>query len=95
MDQAGAKKGVTLVTNTSVMSIQGNEMQGSNNYTGATSLWQVDHVLIANAPAANDGIYRALKEAKPDLPLFLVGDACAPRRLENAIHEGFLAGCTV
>lgn len=89
------QKGVDLITNVSVMGISGNEINTMNNYTGANKTFTADHVLIANPNQADNALYYDLKGENPDLVMYLVGDACAPRRLENAIHEGFLAAIEI
>ena len=89
------EKGVKMVPNVSVMSIEGNKVNTMNNYTGANVQLEADNVLIANPNQADNALYYDLKNAKADLEIRLVGDACAPRRLENAIHEGFWAAIEI
>ncbi len=89
------RKGVQLIPNVSVIGIKEREISTSDNYTGVNQVYEADHILIANPNQANNQIYRQLKQAAPELRLFLVGDACAPRRLENAIHEGFQAAIAI
>ena len=89
------EKGVKMIPNVSVMSIAGNQVNTMNNYTGANQTFEADNVLIANPNLADNELYYSLKNAKPELEMHLVGDACAPRRLENAIHEGFLAAIEI
>lgn len=90
-----AQKKIKIINNVSVMSIDGNKINTSNNYTGAVLALEADHILIANHNATNNGLYYDLKNAKQDLDIYLVGDALAPRRLENAIHEGFEAALKI
>lgn len=58
-----------------------------------TALTDVDTVVLNTGYRANDGLYRAL--AAEGLPVVAVGDCVAPRRLQLAIYEGYLAGFTV
>lgn len=89
------QKGVEMITNVSVSSIADGKVNTNNNYTGAAVSFDVDNVLIANPNQAENSLYYDLKNLKPELEMYLVGDACAPRRLENAIHEGFLAAIEI
>ncbi|MBI3979341.1 MAG: FAD-dependent oxidoreductase [Chloroflexi bacterium] len=58
-----------------------------NEYTGRKwALEDVDTVVLSWGGKAVDGVYRALKGKVPELEL--VGDAMAPRRLQDAILEG-------
>lgn len=86
-----AEKGVKTIPNVSVMSIEGGKVNTMNNYTGVNVQLDADDVLIANPNRADNFLYYDLKKAKDGLEIYLVGDACTPRRLENAIHEGFQA----
>ncbi|MBI3979344.1 MAG: hypothetical protein HY331_14270, partial [Chloroflexi bacterium] len=58
-----------------------------NEYTGRKwAIEDVDTVVLSWGGKAVDGLYRALKGQVPEL--VLVGDAMAPRRLQDAILEG-------
>ncbi|MBI4506426.1 MAG: mycofactocin system FadH/OYE family oxidoreductase 2, partial [Chloroflexi bacterium] len=50
----------------------------------------VDTVVLAMGSVADDGLYHALKGRVAEL--HAVGDCVAPRRLDAAVREGFLAG---
>lgn len=89
------QKGVEMITNVSVSSIADGKLNTANNYTGEAVAFAADSVLIANPNQAENSLYYDLKNSKPGLEMYLVGDACAPRRLENAIHEGFLAAIEI
>ena len=89
------QKGVEMITNVSVSSIADGKVNTANNYTGAATAFEADNVLIANFNQADNSLYYDLKNAEPGLEMYLIGDACAPRRLENAIHEGFLAAIEI
>ena len=62
-----------------------------NIYTGALEeTVDVDTVVLATGPRANESLYFALKGRIPDL--HRIGDCVAPRKLDHAIYEGELAG---
>jgi dimethylglycine catabolism A len=48
-------------------------------------------VVAACGGAANDGLYRQLRRKLPRIDAVLVGDALAPRHIEQAIYEGHMA----
>jgi dimethylglycine catabolism A len=48
-------------------------------------------VVAACGGTANDQLYRALRRTLPGLNAVLVGDALAPRHIEQAIYEGHMA----
>jgi hypothetical protein len=50
----------------------------------------VDALVLVNGAAAQDGLFHALKAAQPALEVHLVGDAVAPRRINDAIYEAEL-----
>ena len=63
-----------------------------NLYTGAEEeITGVDTVVLATGPRANDELYFALKGEVENL--HRIGDCVAPRKLDHAIYEGYLAGC--
>ena len=62
-----------------------------NLYTGADeTLTGVDTVVLATGPKADDELYLALKGQVENL--HRIGDCVAPRKLDHAIYEGYLAG---
>jgi hypothetical protein len=73
------------------MSVEGDRVTVVNLYTGtAESLNGIDTLVLATGPEADDRLYLALKgEAKN---LHRIGDCVAPRKLDHAIYEGYLAG---
>jgi 2,4-dienoyl-CoA reductase-like NADH-dependent reductase (Old Yellow Enzyme family)/thioredoxin reductase len=56
-----------------------------------TTLPEIATVVAACGGNANDGLYRRLRRAAPGLETHLVGDAVAPRQIEQAIFEGHIA----
>jgi 2,4-dienoyl-CoA reductase-like NADH-dependent reductase (Old Yellow Enzyme family)/thioredoxin reductase len=62
-----------------------------NLFTGAEDvIADVDTVVLATLPHPNDSLYVALQAAFPKVQR--IGDCVAPRKLDHAIYEGFLAG---
>jgi mycofactocin system FadH/OYE family oxidoreductase 2 len=57
---------------------------------GHETLQPVDAVVLATPPRADDALFAALRGAGP--PVHRIGDCVAPRRLDHAIYEGYLAG---
>ena len=83
------EKGVKLTPNTSVININGHEVQIMDNYSGAVaSRYGIDNVLIA-APAVPDNqLYYQLKpQVKNSLDWRRIKP---PVYLENAIYGRFL-----
>ena len=99
------QKGVTFTPDFAVMEIKhpetgGAEIHGFNVYS---NVWDVltgyDSIVTAMGNDADDALYFALKgmtvgtgaAARP-LELYRVGDCVAPRKVDMAIHEGYMAG---
>jgi hypothetical protein len=84
-------KGLVYRLNTWASSIDGDGVTLFNLYTGgAETLQGFDSVVLATGPKANDELYFALKGVVPNL--HRIGDCVAPRKLDHAIYEGYLAG---
>ena len=72
-------------------SVEGNRVALFNLYTGAQdTIDDVDTVVLATGPAANDELYFTLEGQLPNIRR--IGDCVAPRKLDHAIYEGELAG---
>jgi hypothetical protein len=85
-------KGLRYRLNSWATAIEGERVSIFNLYTrGGETLEGVDSVVLATGPQANDGLYFALKASVPSL--HRIGDCVAPRKLDHAIYEGYLAGC--
>ena len=85
------RKGLRHQLNSWVTKIDERSLVVSNLYSGeATRLEDVDVAVLATAPKANADLYFQLKDSVSDL--HRVGDCVAPRRLDHAIYEGYLAG---
>ena len=84
-------KGLTYRLNSWALRIENDHVSVFNLYTGADeTLTGVDTIVLATGPKANDGLYFALKGKVQNL--HRVGDCVAPRKLDHAIYEGYLAG---
>jgi mycofactocin system FadH/OYE family oxidoreductase 2 len=85
-------KGLTYRLNAWAKGIEGDRVVIFNLYTGAEEeIAGVDTVVLATGPKANDDLYFALKGEVENL--HRIGDCVAPRKLDHAIYEGYLAGC--
>jgi mycofactocin system FadH/OYE family oxidoreductase 2 len=84
-------KGLTYRLNSWAIGIEDDRVSVINLYSGtAETLTGVDTVVLATGPEANDGLYFALKGEVENV--HRIGDCVAPRKLDHAIYEGYLAG---
>jgi len=84
-------KGLAYKLNSWAGAIDGGTVSIFNLYTGASETIEgVDTVVLATGPKANDELYFALKGEVANL--HRIGDCVAPRKLDHAIYEGYLAG---
>jgi len=92
------QKGVTFTADFAVMEIKGLDIHGFNVYS---NVWDViggyDSIVTAMGNDADESLYFALKgmparEAGKTLELYRIGDCVAPRKVDMAIHEGYMAG---
>jgi len=85
------QKGVTFTADFAVMEIKGTEIHGFNVYS---NVWDVldgyDSVVTVMGNEVCDELYFALKGRVPEL--YRVGDCVAPRKVDMAIYEGYMAG---
>lgn len=71
--------------------IEGRSVVVANLYSGQEEvLRDVDSIVLGTARHPSDALYHALKGRVPNL--HRVGDCVAPRTMDHAIYEGFLAG---
>ena len=82
---------MTFTPDFAVMEIKGTDVHGFNVYS---NVWDVftgyDSIVTAMGNDAYDGLYFALKGKVREL--YRVGDCVAPRKVDMAIHEGYMAG---
>jgi len=84
-------KGLTYRLNSWATAIEGERVSIYNLYTGAEEAIEgVDTVVLATGPKANEDLYLALKDEVEGL--HRIGDCVAPRKLDHAIYEGYMAG---
>ena len=85
------QKGVTFTPDFAVMEIAGTDVRGFNVYSNEWDTFTgYDSVVTAMGNDADDDLYFALKGKVADL--VRAGDCVAPRRVDMAIHEGYMAG---
>ena len=85
------QKGVTFTPDFAVMEIEGTAVKGFNVYSNEWSTIDgYDSVVAALGNDADDELYFALKGRVREL--HRIGDCVAPRRVDSAILEGYLAG---
>jgi mycofactocin system FadH/OYE family oxidoreductase 2 len=85
------EKGLSYRLNVWASAIAGDSVSLYNIYTGAEDdTIAVDTVVLGTGPEADESLYFALKAKVEDL--HRIGDCVAPRKLDHAIYEGFLAG---
>ncbi len=84
-------KGLNYRLNSWAAKFEGTTLSLFNLYTGAPeTIENVDTLVLATGPKANDELYFALKDAFD--VVHRVGDCHAPRKIDHAIYEGYLAG---
>jgi mycofactocin system FadH/OYE family oxidoreductase 2 len=85
------QKGVTFTPDFAVMEIRGTEAHGFNVYSNEWKIFEgFDTVVVAMGNYAEDSLYRALKGNVREI--YRIGDCVAPRKVDMAIFEGYMAG---
>ncbi len=83
---------VTFIPMTRVVRIAVGRVEIENVYTRATG-WIGDcRTLVTTGSVTDARLSRAMRARCPELPVHVVGDAVAPRRITHAIREGHLVG---
>ena len=90
-----ASKDIRQATDLVPSGIDGGAVQLLHHPTGRTETRQVDWVVLAVPPAPDDGLYRQLRAAAPELAVHRVGDCVAPRRAHAAVVEGERVGAAL
>jgi thioredoxin reductase len=86
-----AKLNVTITTDFHVMEIKGAEVHGMDVYSNESRVFAgYDSVVTAVGNEVNASLYFALKSSGKEL--YRIGDCVAPRKIDMAVHEGFLVG---
>ena len=85
------EKGLRDRLNHWAKSFDGTTLTIFNLFTGAEdTVEDVDTLVLATGPKADEALYFALKGQVEEL--HRIGDCVAPRKLDHAIYEGYLAG---
>ena len=85
-------QGVRFVTESEVVRLTEEGIAIRHLVSGReTTLPDIATVVAACGGSANDGLYHRLRRAAPALETHLIGDAAAPRHIEQAIFEGHIA----
>ena len=88
------RKGVTFTPDFYVTEIRGTEVHGIDVYSNEPGVFSgYDTVVAAMGNVASDSLYFALKGKVKEL--YRAGDCVAPRKVDMAIHEGYVAGKSV
>jgi mycofactocin system FadH/OYE family oxidoreductase 2 len=89
--QRMAKYGVTVTTDFHVIEIKGTEAHGIDVYSNESKVFSgYDTIVTAMGNEVQAGLYFGLKGRVKEL--YRVGDCVAPRKIDMAIHEGYMAG---
>ncbi|MBI4317066.1 MAG: FAD-dependent oxidoreductase [Chloroflexi bacterium] len=89
--QRFARAGVQLSPLTRIRRVEGNTLVVGHVYTGEErQIPDVDAVVMATGSRACDDLYKALKGKVKEL--HAVGDCVAPRKIPEAIREGYFVG---
>jgi 2,4-dienoyl-CoA reductase-like NADH-dependent reductase (Old Yellow Enzyme family)/thioredoxin reductase len=84
-------KDVYFHHNTSVRAVRGTSLDLVDTMLGRTSTLEgIEAIVMSVGADVDDSLYQALKGRVDDL--HVIGDAWAPRRIEQAIHEGHKLG---
>lgn len=87
-------KGIVLTPNTWVNEISGDRITVYNIYSGIRRVIEkIDTIIVASHNQADNMLYRSLKGRVKEL--YAIGDCVAPRRVENAIYDGFVVGAKI
>jgi NADPH-dependent 2,4-dienoyl-CoA reductase/sulfur reductase-like enzyme len=83
--------GVRFTTDHEIQSIGDHSVTLVDLYTRETQeRSELGALVYVNGARANDALYQSLREQMPNTPVHLIGDAVAPRRINDAIYEGEL-----
>lgn len=82
--------GVTLLTSTFVERIEAGQVELHSAVGGAPQVLAADTVVLSMMRQSNDSLYHALKAR--GVPVRRIGDAVAPREVDDAVLEGFREG---
>ena len=79
-------QGVVLQPMTVAIEMLPGGVRTKHTFSGAEAVLEADTVVLAFGGKANDGLFHELTGKVPELKL--IGDACSPRRIHDALLEG-------
>jgi hypothetical protein len=83
--------GVTFTPDHDLASIGDHAITLLDGYTREPlEIGDLDALVLLNGARAEDGLFHALRQAQPALEVHMIGDAVAPRRINDAIFEAEL-----
>jgi mycofactocin system FadH/OYE family oxidoreductase 2 len=89
--QRAAKLAITVTTDFHVIEIKGTEVHGIDVYSNESKVFsEFDTIVTAMGNQVQADLYFALKGRVKEL--YRIGDCVAPRKIDMAIHEGWMAG---
>lgn len=89
--QRAAKLGITVTTDFHVLEIKGTEVHGIDVYSNESRVFSgFDTVVTAMGNQVQAELYFALKGRVKEI--YRVGDCVSPRKIDMAIHEGYMVG---
>jgi mycofactocin system FadH/OYE family oxidoreductase 2 len=89
--QRAAKLGITVTTDFHVIEIIGTEVHGIDVYSNESKVFSgYDTIITAMGNQVQADLYFALKGRVKEL--YRIGDCVAPRKIDMAIHEGWMVG---
>ena len=79
-------QGVVLQPMTVAIEMLPGGVRTKHTFSGVETVLEADTVVLAFGGKANDGLFHGLTGKVPELKL--IGDACSPRRIHDALLEG-------
>jgi 2,4-dienoyl-CoA reductase (NADPH2) len=86
------RAGVTVVPMTRAIEWCDGMLRAVNLYSEQESTYDAATVIVVRTRCAADGLAREVEQALPGVPVHVIGDALAPRRLTHAALEGLRVG---
>ena len=91
-----AKNDVVLSPNQLLAGQRDGHLLLSDEWSGRKRVVEeADLIVFVGYQAAEDTVFEAITNASPDIEVHVVGDAVAPRRLNDAVLEGVRVGSTI
>jgi hypothetical protein len=91
-----AKNDVVLSPNQLLAGQRDGHLLLSDEWSGRKRVVEeADLIVLVGYQAAEDTLFEPITNASPDIEVHVVGDAVAPRRLNDAVLEGVRVGSTI